>query len=294
VRRLQIIDLGPKARGAEDTEINRVITELAAQPHRPWRPEGRHQDGDDDTRPTAQRPRARRMTIADIKVGRRYRRDPGDIDELAASLADVGLLHPVVVRTDGHLIAGARRLAAKKLGWDKVPVTVVDIDKVVSGEYAENVFRKAFTPSEIVAIAAAIEPIERAKAKQRQGQRTDKHLEKFSRSSTGRALDKVATVAGTSRPTLLKARAVVDAGQADPARFGQFVAYMDESGRVDRAFKQLKIARAQQEYARRTEHGGTVADLRALAASCSGFGVIYVDAPLEFITSQRQGAFVSR
>ena len=111
------------------------------------------------------------MAIADIKIGKRHRRDMGDIDAFARNLDEVGLLHPVVVRPDGKLIAGERRLrAAKVLGWTKIPITVVDLKKVALGEYAENTFRKAFTPSEMVEIADAIEPIERERAKDRQGE----------------------------------------------------------------------------------------------------------------------------
>jgi hypothetical protein len=50
------------------------------------------------------------MPLADIKVGERFRKDMGDIDGLAAKLKEVGaLLHPIVVRSDGTLIAGERR-----------------------------------------------------------------------------------------------------------------------------------------------------------------------------------------
>ena len=50
------------------------------------------------------------MRIDDIKVGVRYRRDMGDLGAPARSIAEVGLLHPVVVTPDGTLIAGERRL----------------------------------------------------------------------------------------------------------------------------------------------------------------------------------------
>jgi ParB-like chromosome segregation protein Spo0J len=36
----------------------------------------------------------------------------GNIDSLAQSMADIGLLHPVVVTPKGTLIAGERRFAA--------------------------------------------------------------------------------------------------------------------------------------------------------------------------------------
>jgi ParB-like nuclease domain len=50
------------------------------------------------------------IPIATIHIGDRFRRELGDIASLAASIADVGLLHPIVVAPDYHLIAGARRL----------------------------------------------------------------------------------------------------------------------------------------------------------------------------------------
>ena len=56
-----------------------------------------------------------------------------------ASIAEVGLLHPVVITPGNVLIAGERRLAACAfLLWREVPVTVVDIDKVMKGEFAED------------------------------------------------------------------------------------------------------------------------------------------------------------
>ena len=53
-----------------------------------------------------------KLPVNKIRIGKRHRRDLGDIDGLARSIGDLGLLHPVVVRPDGKLIAGERRLAA--------------------------------------------------------------------------------------------------------------------------------------------------------------------------------------
>jgi ParB family chromosome partitioning protein len=106
--------------------------------------------------------------ISSIRVGARHRRDLGDVDGLAVSIAELGLLHPVVIKPDGALIAGERRLeACKKLGWADVPVTVVELDQIVRGEFAENANRKDFLPSEIDAIRRELEPLEKAAAKQR-------------------------------------------------------------------------------------------------------------------------------
>jgi hypothetical protein len=97
------------------------------------------------------------MPIAAIKIGKRHRHDMGDIEALAADIAGIGMLHPIVVRPDGKLIAGERRLrAAQMLGWKKIAVTVIDLTAVVRGEFAENAHRKDFTLSEAVAIKRAL------------------------------------------------------------------------------------------------------------------------------------------
>ena len=148
--------------------------------------------------------------ISDIAVGARHRKDMGDIDGLAANIRDVGLLHPIVVRPDGVLIAGARRIAAfKALGRGEIPVTVVDLDSAARGEFAENVCRKDFTPSELVAIGAEVERIEREDAKARMT------LGKVSTGS-GKARDKIAARLGVSGRTYEKAKTVVEAAEAEP------------------------------------------------------------------------------
>jgi site-specific DNA-methyltransferase (adenine-specific) len=202
------------------------------------------------------------IDIATIKIGQRHRRDMGDIEGLAASIADVGLLHPVVVTPNGRLIAGERRIQAfRKLGRKQIPATVVDLDRIVRGEYAENFFRKAFAPSEIVAITEALEPVERAKAKEKQrdagrvngrGQVTGSSR-KLSRAPT--ALDHVAKVVGKDRKTITKAKAVVEAAKAAPELFGSIKQEMDRTGRVDRAHKQLQTVQKRAEFDAVLERG---------------------------------------
>ena len=74
--------------------------------------------------------------------------DDADLAELAASLGEHGLVQPIVVRARGdrfQLIAGQRRLAAaRKLGWEKVPVRVLDVDDRQMSEIAivENLQRR--------------------------------------------------------------------------------------------------------------------------------------------------------
>ena len=99
------------------------------------------------------------MPIEKNSAGDRIRRDLGDIAALAESMAEMGLLHPVVINTNSRLIAGLRRIrAAQELGWTEIPVNIVDLDAIVRGEFVENACRKDFTPSEAVAIKRVLEP----------------------------------------------------------------------------------------------------------------------------------------
>jgi ParB family chromosome partitioning protein len=74
--------------------------------------------------------------------------DDADLAELAASLREHGLVQPIVVRTRGErhqLIAGQRRLAAaRRLGWERVAVRVLDVDDRQMAEIAivENLQRR--------------------------------------------------------------------------------------------------------------------------------------------------------
>src|SRR5438105_3773666 len=106
-----------------------------------------------------------------IKVGHRHRKDYGDLDALARSIDQENLLQPIAITPAGDLIAGERRLRAwakTRFATNPIPVHVVDLDSIVRGEWAENAFRKEFTPSEIVAIKRALEPRLKAEAKERQ------------------------------------------------------------------------------------------------------------------------------
>lgn len=65
------------------------------------------------------------VDISSITVGERIRKEFGDIDALAASIDELGLLHPIIIDKHHKLLAGERRLrAAKKLGWTTIPVTI--------------------------------------------------------------------------------------------------------------------------------------------------------------------------
>jgi hypothetical protein len=69
-------------------------------------------------------------------------------------------------------------------------------------------------------MAALLEPMEKEAAKERQGERTDKHHGNSPGCSNGPAADKVAEAVGMSRQTLAKAKAVVEAAKKDPENCG--------------------------------------------------------------------------
>ncbi|CAN5537221.1 hypothetical protein BH11PLA2_BH11PLA2_16350 [soil metagenome] len=192
------------------------------------------------------------LPIKSIKVGKRFRRDLGDIDTLAESIRDgPGLLQPIVITPDYKLIAGFRRLTAcKKLGWKTIPVRVVDLAQVVEGEFAENACRKNFTLSEVAAIARKLRPVIEAKAQARKLSGLNGTARKTlpDDGPKGKSRDIIARCVGISGVTLEKVEAIVDAAEEDPERFGKFKERMDDTGKVNKFFQQLRITRLMDEH----------------------------------------------
>lgn len=70
--------------------------------------------------------------LSDIKLNSEYLRVDADVTSLKKSVENVGLIHPVTINEENELLAGARRFqAAQELGWDEIPVQVVDRDVLV-------------------------------------------------------------------------------------------------------------------------------------------------------------------
>jgi ParB family chromosome partitioning protein len=111
-------------------------------------------------------------SVASIHVGFRFRQDLGDVDELAASIAQMGLLQPITISPDGVLICGVRRYAAVvKLGWKTVNVWVrsgisTALEQVLAEQH-ENTLRKGFTPTESARLYNELMPIFREDAARR-------------------------------------------------------------------------------------------------------------------------------
>jgi ParB family transcriptional regulator, chromosome partitioning protein len=78
----------------------------------------------------------------------------GDLSELMASIAEKGIIEPIIVRRRHHryqIIAGERRYqAAVQLALSEVPVVIRDVDdaEVIEIALVENLQRKDLTPFE--------------------------------------------------------------------------------------------------------------------------------------------------
>lgn len=185
------------------------------------------------------------LPVSAIDIGERHRKDMGDLAGLAASIEAVGLLHPIVVMgRDGgsswRLVAGERRLRACRdlLGWDRIHVRIVpESTDLLRAEHDENVVREPFTPSEAVAIAAALRPAVEAEARERQGRPGAE------RSATvaehGRSRDRIAEAVGMSHETLRRAETVVHAATENPT-LAPIQEAMDESGNVAGAARAIQ------------------------------------------------------
>ena len=92
-----------------------------------------------------------KLQVSDILVPpNRQRKEFNDIEELAQSIANVGLIHPIIVDDDTlHLIAGERRLrAVVSLGWTEVPIrwlSALSTDDLELIELEENIKRSNLT-----------------------------------------------------------------------------------------------------------------------------------------------------
>jgi len=99
------------------------------------------------------------INISQIKEGHNPRKQVvvPDVEELAASIQQKGLLQPILVRTiveeeaEGYfeIIAGNRRFhACKRLGWNKIACHIIELDDKQAFEVSliENLQRKTLGP----------------------------------------------------------------------------------------------------------------------------------------------------
>lgn len=147
------------------------------------------------------------IPIQKVIVRDRIRKDYGDIKELADDIRENGLINPPVVNKEYELLAGERRLkACKSLGWEKIPVTMMDTrdaEHELNIEISENDVRKGFSKAERADYMKRLLRIEQTKAKIRQtlGEKVP---------GGGRAKDKAAERFGISGKTMEREIAISD------------------------------------------------------------------------------------
>lgn len=115
------------------------------------------------------------VTVDSIVVGARHRKAAGDLDALATSIDQLGLLQPITVTPDRVLVCGWRRLeAVKRLGWKSIKVWVrsgiSDPVTALLAERDENTQRKDYTPLEKEALYREIKELLREDAAHRQAE----------------------------------------------------------------------------------------------------------------------------
>lgn len=92
------------------------------------------------------------LKISEVHIGQRVRDEYGDMESLANSIKEHGLLHPIVVDSNYNLIAGCRRLlACERIGLKEIEAKVLaDISEKELRvlELEENIRRKDLTDLE--------------------------------------------------------------------------------------------------------------------------------------------------
>ena len=127
-------------------------------------------------------------------------------------------------------------MACRRLGWKRIPATIVDVDADhLKIEMDENTVRQDFTPTEMVAIKRAVAD----RVKTPPHIHTDHPDRRSLPVTSGKTINKVAAIVGTSPETLRKAEIVVEAAEADPA-LAPVVAEMDRTGKVDPAYQKVR------------------------------------------------------
>ena len=100
----------------------------------------------------------------------------------------------------------------------------------------------AVLPTEIDAIRRAMEPAEKEAAKERQDEARKRIGGGNFPQPTGKTRDKIGAFAGVSGRTVEKIAKVVEAAEQDPDKFGHLTAEMDRTGKVNGAYRKLKMA----------------------------------------------------
>ena len=174
------------------------------------------------------------IPLTDIVLGERYRKNLGNLDELADSIKEMGLLHPIGLSGDLKLIYGQRRLeACKRLGMSTIRASIssafCDAIVALKAERDENTCRMDKVPSELAALGKRLEEVEQVESEKRRNSKLVQNtvVENFhngesdaltpetiraNKSLRGKTRDIVGSALGISGKTYEKMKAVIDSG----------------------------------------------------------------------------------
>lgn len=111
------------------------------------------------------------VMISTIKVPERIRKETGNLEPLMESLSRCGQLNPITLTRDLELIAGFRRLSsAQRLGWKMIDAKIVDglsDEQRLEMELGENLYRKDFTPDELLEAVKRLDALRNPKLRTR-------------------------------------------------------------------------------------------------------------------------------
>ena len=100
------------------------------------------------------KPKYKEISIKQVKIPKNRLRqiDLEKVSEIAESISQIGLLHPIVVNKDNKLVSGAHRIEAYKVLKHKtIPVSIIDLPKLKSllAEVDENLKRNDLSILEV-------------------------------------------------------------------------------------------------------------------------------------------------
>jgi hypothetical protein len=183
------------------------------------------------------------LPIDEVRIGARHRKDIGDLENLAVSIEEKGVLQPIGITPDRELVFGLRRLMAcrDRLGWRTIPARIIPVTSIAQGEFAENMVRKDFAPSERVAIVDTLRGYKHGgdrKSNQLRNCDIDRH-----------SVSHAASLVGDTKDNYYRAKKVVERGVPE------LIAAMD-SGRLSVYAASLIADAAPEDQRRVLEKGG--------------------------------------
>lgn len=105
----------------------------------------------------------RYVKISDITCEGRAREELGDLTELKESVKAKGIIQPITLSTELHLLAGGRRYqACVELDIPTIPAIIRDVEDILDAkeiELIENIHRKDFTWQEQALLTAQIDSL---------------------------------------------------------------------------------------------------------------------------------------